>query len=346
MPISSPREKGARAHLSAPVLLLVILVLTSLTRLVPMPQGRDAALTTIVLNLLIFALPAIFYLRLGGEDYRRSLNLRLIGPGKLPIILFGFFILVCGSALINYLLYKGGAIAFGQSETAGNFARLLTGSYDGPGDVLLTSLAFAIVPAVAEEFFFRCVFFCAYERYGALAQVLLSSLAFALAHLSLPRFPVFFFCGIFLSLLAFVTRSVLSSMVLHALFNLFAIFGEKYLWNFLGNQNSTIFFLFLLGTVLLAFLAFFFGESERLFRAYAVEGVPSRPERERAEERRRRERELARERETGTPALRPPAAGTALSGGKITHPLARALFSPTFLLCAAYVIVIIAVGKG
>lgn len=177
-----------KKNLTAPLLLLAVCALTLLSRLVPYPEGNEIYLTVIVLNMLIFVLPAVFYARLQGQGYIRKMNLRPIGFSRLPVVLFLFFVLVSGSILLHYLLYVTGAISFGESESAGNFA-FLAQTGGGASDVLLTALAFAVVPAAAEEFFFRGVFMSEYEDYGGVCQVVVSSIAFALVHFSASRLP-------------------------------------------------------------------------------------------------------------------------------------------------------------
>lgn len=331
-----------KKNLTAPLLLLAVCALTLLSRLVPYPEGNEIYLTVIVLNMLIFVLPAVFYARLQGQGYIRKMNLRPIGFSRLPVVLFLFFVLVSGSILLHYLLYVTGAISFGESESAGNFA-FLAQTGGGASDVLLTALAFAVVPAAAEEFFFRGVFMSEYEDYGGVCQVVVSSIAFALVHFSASRLPVFLFCGFFLSLTAYITKSALASMLLHILFNLFAIFGEQYIWGLIAQQNSTVFFLFIVGTVLLLFLMLGMGEGERLFYTYATSGIPSPSEEKKAEEREKEEKARrsgrrdpisVREKESGKRKKRK---GEPLS-------FSSALFSPTFLLCVALFLVVVLVN--
>lgn len=331
-----------KKNLTAPLLLLAVCALTLLSRLVPYPEGNEIYLTVIVLNMLIFVLPAVFYARLQGQGYIRKMNLRPIGFSRLPVVLFLFFVLVSGSILLHYLLYVTGAISFGESESAGNFA-FLAQTGGGASDVLLTALAFAVVPAAAEEFFFRGVFMSEYEDYGGVCQVVVSSIAFALVHFSASRLPVFLFCG-FSCRSPRILQNRRSPPCFCIFFSIFSPYsGNSISGDWIAQQNSTVFFLFIVGTVLLLFLMLGMGEGERLFYTYATSGIPSP-----SEERRRRRRE--KEEKARRSGRRDPISVREKESGKRKkrkgEPLSfsSALFSPTFLLCVALFLVVVLVN--
>lgn len=306
-----------KKSVSASILLLVVLVLTLLSRLVRFSADmseENVYLTVMLMNLVVFVLPGIFYTRLEYKgDYIKESNFRFVGFSGVPVVIFLFFVMVSGSVLLNYLLYHLGWLDLSTVSYVGEYA-FLQGEYAGFAQVLLSGLAFGVVPAIAEEFFFRGVFMSEYKSYGAAAQILLPAIAFALVHFSAPQLPVYFFGGLILSLCAFITRSCMAAMVLHVLYNLFALFLESFVWNLIAQRSSTIFFVFLVMTIFLLFLMLALGEGERLYYNYAVSGIPAPKQKKR-------------------------------EPGKI-RPIFEALSSPLFLLCIALFIVVVLVQMG
>lgn len=275
-----PEEKAKRSYrkYAPPILLMIVLVLTLLSRLVDfshLAEGENLLLTVVLLNVVIFILPGIFYSRLIGSGYITETNFRFTGLGTLPVVLFMFFVMVSGSILLNYLLYRLGWLDLLAGASAGNFSFLEEGTvYSGILQLVLSGIAFGLIPAVSEEFFFRGVLASEYARYGEAAQILIPALGFALSHFSLVQFPVYLFNGLALSFTAFITRSVFSSMILHTLYNLFALYIESFVWSLIAQRSSTVFFIFLVTTIFLLFLMLAMGEGERLFYNYAVSAVP------------------------------------------------------------------------
>ena len=58
-------------------------------------------------------------------------------------------------------------------------------------DVLYLIVAFAVLPAVTEEYLFRGIVAAEYEKYGIGVAVMMSAVTFAMSHFSLERFPDF-----------------------------------------------------------------------------------------------------------------------------------------------------------
>ena len=297
---------------TASILLLVVLVLTLLSRLVPFSSEMNAEnvyLTVMLMNLVIFVLPGIFYTRLQYKgDYIGESNFRFIGFSGIPVVIFLFFVMVSGSVLLNYLLYHIGWLDISTVSYVGEYA-FLGGEYEGFAQVLLSGLAFGVVPAITEEFFFRGVFMSEYKSYGAAAQILLPAIAFALVHFSAPQLPVYFFGGVILSLCAFITRSCVAAMVLHVLYNLFALFLESFVWNLIAQRFHGLFREFAPGARQQSL-----GEGERLYYNYAVSGIPA-------------------------PKLKK------REPGKI-RPLFEAMSSPLLLLCVGLFVIVVLVQAG
>lgn len=91
------------------------------------------------------------------------------------------------------------------------------------GELVLSILAVAVIPAVCEEFLFRGVILSALERYGTRHAVLLSSLLFALLHGSIVGAPAQFILGVILALLVFWTDSIYAGLIYHTVHNALAV---------------------------------------------------------------------------------------------------------------------------
>ena len=85
--------------------------------------------------------------------------------------------------------------------------------------VWLAIIAFAIVPAVVEEYVFRGLILGAYMKVDMRAAVVISSLFFALLHFSLGSILYGFFYGCLFALIRIATGSMIYSMAMHLVFN-------------------------------------------------------------------------------------------------------------------------------
>ena len=93
-----------------------------------------------------------------------------------------------------------------------------------PGDIALFFLVGGLIGPVAEEVFFRGVLYGCCRRWGAPAAIILSTLAFVLAHPIFPAIPVTQVVGGILFAVAYeVEKNLVVPITIHALGNM-AIF--------------------------------------------------------------------------------------------------------------------------
>ena len=85
--------------------------------------------------------------------------------------------------------------------------------------VWLAIIAFAIVPAVVEEYVFRGLILGAYMKIDMRAAVVISGLFFALLHFSLGSILYGFFYGCLFALIRIATGNMIYSMAMHLAFN-------------------------------------------------------------------------------------------------------------------------------
>ena len=255
-----------KSTFAAPFLLLVVLALLTVSGRLNYERlggNTNVVLTSVILELLVYALPAVFYCRLRGADFTRRLRLRLFSPQHAFLLLLALLAMIAGGALINLLVQKVAPAAEFSAAAADDH-------------LFYTLFAVCILPAVLEEFLFRSIVIAEYETVSVPFAVIISAVLFAMLHLSFRRFPVYLYCGVILALVLYATRSVLAAMVVHALNNVAALWSERAVGRVAAAAGgySTL-FVFLLISILLAVLILFFMESQRIYAAYGADAVPA-----------------------------------------------------------------------
>ena len=93
------------------------------------------------------------------------------------------------------------------------------------GHILLVFIVGGIIAPIMEEIFFRGVLYRFLRRWGALTAILLSTLAFVLAHPVFPDVPITQIVGGLLFALAYeIEKNLVAPITIHSLGNM-AIFG-------------------------------------------------------------------------------------------------------------------------
>ena len=249
--------------------MIVVLALMTLADLLdPVALGMDGNpyLTLIILQLLVYALPAVFFCRLRGREYTARLRVRLFRISHIFLIFLALAVMISGCALLNFAMQS----LFGEDV-------LTSASYAGVAESgIYAVLAFCILPAIAEEFLFRGILLAEYESVSVPFAVCISSLFFGMLHLNLSRLPAYVFSGIVLAMVAYAARSVLASMLLHILHNIAALWTEGYVAKFSDAAGArSVLLVFILVCVLFISLILFFMEAQRIYQDYGENAVPS-----------------------------------------------------------------------
>lgn len=269
-------QKRFNETLFTPILIIVIFALILAVNFIPkdaLGVEDNPYLASVVIQLLTYALPALFYCRLRGKGYTEKLRLKFFPPSQLLYLFYTLGFLVCGSFIISIIMYNISPEAFAASAVTESAAFAMNNRFF---DTAYVVLVFAALPAVTEEFLFRGIVIGEYEKRGPALAVTLSSLMFAMSHFSLERFPVYFFAGIVLSCVMYATRSTLASMIVHAAHNIIVLLCEKYVLRVVDKQNASLVLLFIIiGAVMLLFGMLSAYEAHGIYRRYADENVPS-----------------------------------------------------------------------
>ena len=260
---------------TATVLVLVIYALLLLSRFIDgaFLSRESEYLSIILLQLMIFPIPAYLYIRLKPRDYVRSLRLGRPRLSHLFLLLSASLVLICGCTLLGLLC--GMMVAQPSFTLYDTFASVNDGSV---GATLRLVLAYGLLPAFCEELVFRGILCTEFEKHGILYASVISALFFAFLHFDLTALPVYLFAGMLLSLVMYVTRSTVAAMIVHLCYNLFGIFVQAGLSGYCKSTGSIGLLIILLIALLLLSAAFFCGEVARILRRRAQVDLLANPD--------------------------------------------------------------------
>ena len=260
-------------QLSPSALVLATYILLLITKLIDLTFiNRDNEyLSVVILQMMIFLVPAAIWCRLGGERYTKGLRIRMPKANTIPLIISAGVLMITGGILLSML--------FGSLDSLSrNFSLYDTFISKDDGTVpikLYLILAYAVLPAICEEFVFRGILCREYERGGVARAIVISSLFFGLLHFNLQNLPVYLFAGLILSLTMYATRSLIGAILAHLLYNLFGLFGQPYISTFYNITASTELFIILLGIFFLASGTVFCIQAANLYRQYLLRSHPA-----------------------------------------------------------------------
>ncbi len=248
-------------HIYTPILISVILVLLIISGFIDksiLTRENEYA-AVLILECVIFAIPTILFTRLTPQKSVNSYKISIPSTNVIPIALSAFSVLIAGSLLYGVVT---SSMSFNDSFTLYEiFTAKKTNSIGG---ILYLAIAYALIPAIFEEFVFRGVVSSCYESISPISSVLMSSLMFGFIHLNFKMFPFYLFSGLILSATLYASKSIFVPILIHFSYNLFFLFYPSYL-SVLYNSDSA-FFIFIVGLIFFMGLAFFCGECRRIYQ--------------------------------------------------------------------------------
>ncbi len=225
-------------------------------------EGASYVLS-VLSDVLIFIIPAVIFRIVYKPVSERSAYFyaRPFSASFVPFIIISLFLLIffvaSGKFAVSYFFspIRDESLAFVSVK-----------------NVLVYILVQAVVPAVCEEILFRGVFQPEIaEKAGGFTAIVVSSLAFALIHLDLAYFPVYFISSLILSAVAHVTSSCLPSVIIHAAYNVFSVYFSPRL-TFIESERIGISFILIIFTITaLIFLLLWLRQIEKLCRRKSIE---------------------------------------------------------------------------
>lgn len=261
-------------YLYTPILVIVIFIILFAANIIPQETiGLDdnPYLAVVVIQLLTYAIPALFYSRIRGKELKPGLRMKLFRPSQILFLAQAFIFMISGTVLLSMLMYRLAPAAFEASSMTvkASFA-MNSRFFDG----IYLVVAFAILPALTEEFVFRGIVIGEYQNSGTGIAAVISAVMFAMMHFSLVRFPVYFFSGLVLACVVYATRSLLAAVIVHTANNVFVLFCERYILNVVEKENvSLTLFVIIVGAVALLSLMLMLFEANNIYHTYAEKNI-------------------------------------------------------------------------
>lgn len=258
--------KNKACSLTTPLFVSAVFLLIGISKrlikYIVTDSANDTILYATVLELFVFAIPAAFFLKIQEKSFPESAKVKGFHPSQIPFVLTGAATFAFGAVIILYLE----RILFNFSSSASVIADI------PQGDISLMGifLYYIIVPALTEELLFRGIIISEYSSFGGTIAVVISSLFFAMLHFSFAEFPFYFFSGVVLGIITYVTNSSLPAVIIHILNNIISVFFGKALNSFLAESATSIILAFLLVVLFLGSLIFFLSTMEEIYEKRSV----------------------------------------------------------------------------
>lgn len=182
------------------------MVLIFTVRLIP--AGYLGLNARMVLPEAVLLFPAFFYVSYMKPQSLKNMSFRLPSISNMARIILITICLIPAISLITAL-----STIFVDNQAAQMMSVMLT------NPLWLNIIIMALVPAVCEEYLFRGIIFHGYKERNPFRAMLLSGFLFALIHLNLSQFIYAFIMGFLFSLLVYATKTVMSSILAHFVFN-------------------------------------------------------------------------------------------------------------------------------
>ena len=268
------KAEPSHAFFAAPALVLAISVFMIFVQLAKLDTDNEAVIygVMLILQLLVFAVPTGFFCYLRGKKFIFTLDIYAPRKYSLGVVLLGALLVILASGVLKFGLFHF-AYDYSAYLLYGSSITLSAGSFGG---TVLMVLSLAIVPAITEEIVFRGIVMKEYKPCGSVFSMLFSAVLFAFVHFDLRQFPIYVALGMLVGWIAYITRSVWAAVIVHAVYNVYVIFFEKYIWLFSSNPDSDILFWLILTAAMFVCAFFFLGSAERVMR-YCAENGDSAP---------------------------------------------------------------------
>ncbi len=198
---------------------------------------------------LFFALPVAFAIYL-KVDLRETFRLRLPSARSLIVTV----LLFAGIALtMSTILYIQNRLFPFPKELMDFLEKMMQEVYDRPFWQVLCLIA--LLPAICEETTFRGIVFSGLlSRKKPWVAMFITALFFGIFHLSLHRFPGVFLIGFAACFVVYISGSLFTGILLHAMSNAFVSFIGLYpQYDWLGINNMQASPYALLGVTLIGF---------------------------------------------------------------------------------------------
>lgn len=256
-----------KANFFAPLLFVAILILAGFSPSILALIRRlseDSFLSTTVIQLLVYLIPLAFYCKGRGINLASGLKIRGFALKKVPFIIVMLLIFLVGSCILRYFGLFYFDEAFVDTPSAVFFEMESENRF-------LTVFCSILLPAVLEETVFRGVLLEEYRSYGSVWAVVLSSLMFAMLHLSWENLLFYFFMGVVFSVIVIASDSLVPTVAIHILVNFSYFYVRPSLVEYLRQAGKSPLLPYLMIAVFLLLFVMMFSRLEDIYRTRAYD---------------------------------------------------------------------------
>ena len=204
-----------------------------------------------VFSLVIFFFVGIIFCVIRREPLAELFPFQKIGAGYLVMLVV---IGITFSLLSNYAADAVSSMfeMFGLTSSYSGETEI-----EGTGDIFMSYLTIAIIPALAEEFAFRGIVMGMLKKYSGALALIVSSAIFGLMHGNIVQIPFAFCGGLVFGFIALKTNSLLPGILIHFFNN-----GISVTLDILQNETplteNTVNIIFVVLMIVLCILSFIF----------------------------------------------------------------------------------------
>ena len=225
-----------------------IMVLLSVFNLINTVFFSSTIWGMLLFVLLAFVPPLAIFIASRTQKYFPTLHLGSLKKYHIPTIVYSFFLLIFGSVMLKFIF-------FDEQYTTFSLYNAFFAELDGG---LLKKIylffSFCVLPPILEGIVYRGILIKQYDVRGRLTSSVVSSLLFALLGFNINEIPQRFFMGVVLCIVLYATSSILISVTIHILYNIFALCFEPIfvsLKNISANASAFL-LLILIATLIMA----------------------------------------------------------------------------------------------
>lgn len=208
------QETTKKSMTKASIFFFVVLILEiPLAILIGMLQNVMSAEYTSLISILVtqgyLLLSAIIYLIVTKTSPKRDLR---VGKYKISTFFLSLVLLVTAAPMASWLNVF--SQLFAKNETSGAIFEVTEAV-----PMWLGILIIGFLPGLVEETLYRGVMFSAFRKRSILTGIVISALSFGLMHMNFNQMLYAVYLGIVFALVVEATGSLVSTMILHMLFN-------------------------------------------------------------------------------------------------------------------------------
>lgn len=256
-----------KANTYAPILFGVILILSGLSQTLMelvLKVADHPFLAATIIQFLVYLLPLAFYCRMRGLNLVSQIRARSVPAKKIPFLVIVAMILFTAIVLLRYigLFFLDSAFV----DTPGALYVPMDNS-----STFLVLFCNVLLPALFEESLFRGLLLEEYRSFGPVWAISVSSVMYAMVHLSAENFLYYLLVGVALGLITVVSDSIIPALVLHIVLNFSYLHVTPSVVEYLRQAGKSPLLPYLLVAFFILLFVFLFSRMEGLYQDLVYE---------------------------------------------------------------------------